>query len=212
MCSHHQLSLSRPRRTPVSCRPVCVSGLLRAVITHPFCAVRPQEKSSSLTTVVCPRGQALQTSSSLCWSLSFYCFFKKFTSFRASYIHHLFGASKPVISYMTQYVFILFYSVGFHSLWVWDSFGFLSPATCLFYILQSKADDCDFSCWRFGETDRSWMFRNWKPSHFLAHSILICFFFFPFPGLQVISHVQWEKNKKIQWSWKKNPNTLILLP
>ncbi|XP_034509292.1 FGGY carbohydrate kinase domain-containing protein isoform X4 [Ailuropoda melanoleuca] len=93
-----QLSLSRSRQTPVSCRPIRVSGLLRAVITHPFCDVRPQEKPSTLTTVVCPRGQALQTSSSLRRRLSFCSFFKKFTSFRASYIHHLFCASKPVMS------------------------------------------------------------------------------------------------------------------
>lgn len=82
----------------------------------------------------------------------------------------------------------------------------LSPATSPFYIMQSKADDRDFSCRGFGETDRSWMFRNWKPSRFLAQSILICFFFFfpsPFPGLQVISHVQWEKLRKFSEAKRK---------
>lgn len=35
----------------------------RAVITHPFCNVCPQDKLSTLTTVVYPQGQSLQTPS-----------------------------------------------------------------------------------------------------------------------------------------------------
>lgn len=104
---------------------------------------------------------------------------KKFASFRASSLHHLFCAAKPVISYMTQYVSILSYSVGVHSLWVWALSGFLSPATCLFYILQSEADDRDFHCWRFGETDRSRDVQKLETVPFLGtFSLDLLFFFF----------------------------------
>lgn len=125
MRSHHQLSLSRSRQTPVSRRPVHVSGQWRAVITHPFCHVCPQDKLSTLTAVVYPQGQSLQTPSLLSQSLSFFLFFfcEVLLHLEPVYIHHLLCASKPVVLYVTQYLSILFYfvsqlSVLFSSVWL----------------------------------------------------------------------------------------------
>lgn len=117
MHSHHQLSLSRSRQTPVSSRPIHISGQLRAVITHPFCNVCPQDKPSMPTAVVgLPLRSVLANILIAQLKPLLLFFFMKFTSFRASYTYHLFCISEPMI-FVYSMSPILFYFVRVNFLW-----------------------------------------------------------------------------------------------